>query len=120
MIDYPRAMATYKVGAEGGNAICQTQVGAMYCKGHGAGVDYAQARAWLEKAAAQDYPSAVGMLGVLYFKGQGVTPSWRRAREYYERSIGLGSTMAVKNMQTLTRHIQEVTSRRSNHFALSS
>ena len=104
-------MAAYKVG-EGGHAACQWQVGSMYCEGLGVDVDYAQALPWIEKAAAQDYPEAVGSLGVMYKHGKGVTPSWRRAREYYEKAIELGSSMAVKNMQTLIRDIQKVTSHR--------
>ena len=43
-IDFPRAMAAYKVGAEGGDALCQSQVGIMYYNGHGVAVDYQQAR----------------------------------------------------------------------------
>ena len=54
-IDYPRAMAAYKVGAEGGSAQCQSQVGMMYFMGRGVAVDYEQARPWIEKGAAQDY-----------------------------------------------------------------
>ena len=115
-VDYPRAMAAYK----GGNAPCQWMVGSMYYYGQGVDVDYKQARAWLEKAAAQDDPNAVGQLGTMYGMGKGVTPSWRRAREHYERAIELGSSKAVENMQTLTRNIQEVTSRRSIHTAPSS
>ena len=107
-IDHPRAMAAYKVGAEGGDADCQWQVGWMYYYGRGVDVDYAQALPWIEKAAAQDQPKAVCTLGVMYKRGQGVTPSFRRAREYCARSIELGSSMAVKNMQILTIDIQNV------------
>ena len=116
--DYPRAMTAYKVGAEGGDALCQHQVGMMYRKGRGVAVDYQQARAWFEKAAAQDDPHAVGQLGVMYADGDDVTPSWRRARELYQRVIELGSSQAVGNMQTLTNDIQEVsfTSSLSHHF----
>ena len=119
-IDKPRAMAAYKVAAEGGDASCQHQVGYMYFLGHGVDVDYAQAQPWIENAAAQDHPSAGGELGAMYGNGKGVTPSWRRAREYYERAIGLGNPQAVEDMQTLTKSIQNVTSRRSNHSAPSS
>ena len=49
-------------------------------------------------------------LGVMYFEGKGVAPSWRRARELYERAIELGNAQAVKNMQTLTQSIANVTS----------
>ena len=119
-VDYRRAMAAYKVGAEGGDAVCQYQVGMMYREGLGVDVDYKQARAWLEKAAAQDEPNAVGRLGVMYFDGKGVTPSFRRAREYMERAIELGDSKAVEYMQTLTVSIQMVTSQRSIHFTPSS
>ena len=107
-IDYLRAMAAFKVGAEGGHAGCQYMVGMMYCQGLGVAEDYKQARPWLEKAAAQDYPNAVGALGVMYKNGKGVTPSYRRARELYQRAIELGDSMSVKNMQTLTTDIQKV------------
>ena len=117
-IDYPRAMAAYKVGAEGGDALCQYVLGMMYCKGQGVAVDYQQARAWFEKAAAQDQPKAVGVLGVMYHDGEGVTPSWRRARELYQRAIELGNSMSVNNMQILTESIQNVsyTSRLFHHL----
>ena len=114
-------MAAYKVAAKGGHPLWQWQVGFMYCEGRGVHVDYKQARPWIEKAAAQDYPEAVGQLGVLYYEGLGVTPSWRRAREYAKRAIELGnSSQAVENMQDITQAIQMVTSRQSNHSALSS
>jgi len=118
-VDYPRAMAAYKVGAEGGDASCQWQVGMMYCNGEGVDVDYTQALSWLEKAAAQDDPDAVGQLGAMYCDGLGVTPSWRRAREHFERAVKLGNTKAAENMQILTGNIQAVTSERSHHPATS-
>ena len=107
-IDYQRAMAAYKITAEAGDAVIQSMVGYMYYNGLGVAVDYKQARPWLEKAAAQDQPNAVGLLGLMYYYGHGVTPSFRRARELYKRSIELGSSMAVKNMQNLTSNIQKV------------
>ena len=101
-------MAAYKVGAEGGDASCQYMVGSMCLDGEGVAVDFKQALPWIEKAVAQDDPSAVGALGVMYMDGEGVTPSFRRAREHYERAIELGSTGAVKNMQILDQEIQQV------------
>jgi len=106
-VDYPRAMAAYKVAAEGGHALCQWEVGTMYYNGRGVDVDYAQARAWIENAAAQDDPEAVGQLGTMYGEGKGVTTSFRRAREYYERAIELGNSLAVDDMQNLTQAIQQ-------------
>ena len=103
-------MAAYKIGAEGGDAICQHQLGTMYDKGQGGvDVDDKQAVAWYEKAAAQDFPSAVNALGVCAKRGEGMTPSWRRAREYYQRAIDLGHSLAVEGMQNPTSNIQQVT-----------
>jgi len=103
-------MAASKVGAEGGGAVFQYQVGMMYYFGRGVDVDFKQALPWIEKAAAQDDPSAVGQLGAMYGNGKGVTPSYRRAREYYERAIELGHSKSVENMQILAENIQAVTS----------
>ena len=91
---------------------------ATYCLGRGVAVDYKQARAWFEKAAAQDYPNAFSSLGTMYYRGDGVTPSWRRARELWERAIELGCSQAVKDMQNLTESIPQVsyTSRRFHHL----
>ena len=105
-------MAAYKIAAEAGHAVSQSQVGMMYCRGLGVAVDFEQARPWLEKAAAQDHPTAVSQLGYMYSEGMGVAPSWRRARELLERATDLGYSLAVENMQTLTGDIAAVTSSR--------
>ena len=110
-VDYKRAIAAYKVGAEGGLAWCQNNLGNMFQYGQGIdSPDYEQALVWFEKAAAQDHPYAVGELGMMLmnFDGNGVNPSWRRARELWQRAIELGHSEAVENMQTLTEAIQKV------------
>ena len=107
-IDYPRAMAAYKIAAEAGDAMSQYQVGFMYYEGRGVAVDYEQARPWLEKAAAQDQPNAVGTLGAMYTEGKGVAPSWRRARELYERAIELGNSEVAEGMRNFTEMIANV------------
>jgi TPR repeat protein len=71
-IDYPRAMAAYKVGAEGGVAACQWQVVFMYYEDRGVDVNYKQALPWIEKAAAQNHPEAIGQLWDMYVFGEGV------------------------------------------------
>ena len=95
-VDYKRAMKAYKVGAEGGNATCQHQLG--YMLQHGQGIDspdYEQALVWHEKAAAQEFPPAEHALGLMAFARQAQTPSFRRAREHWQRAIDLGDTVAV-------------------------
>ena len=109
-------MAAYKVGAEAGDALSQYQLGHMYYDGlGGVDVDFKQARAWFEKAVAQDHRNAVGQLALLYGMGHGVTSSWRRARELYQRSIELGGgSQAAQDMQFFTENIQQVQRNRSN------
>ena len=108
-VDYKRAMAAQKIGAEGGDASCQCNLGTMLSNGEGIdSPDYEQALVWYEKAAAQDEPASVSMLGVMYARGDGVTSSYRRARELYQRAIELGDSTAVKNMQIVTEDIQKV------------
>ena len=98
-VDYKRALAAYKIGAEGGDAHCQYQLGFLLEQGRGIdSPDYEQALVWYEKAAAQDHPKAVSQLAVMYHEGKAVAPSWRRARELFERAIELGSSMAVEYM----------------------
>ena len=72
-------MAAYKVGAEGGDAVCQYLVGMMYYDGLGVAVDFQEARPWIEKAAAQDRPDAIGQLGVTPSPLAYITPSWPTA-----------------------------------------
>ena len=108
-INYLRSMSAYKVGAEGGDATCQWYIGSMYYGGEGVDVDYEQALHWIEKAAVQDEPCAVGQLGVMYGSGYAVPPSMRRAREHSERAIELGNSQAIKDMQVIRKDIQEVT-----------
>ena len=100
-VDYSRAMAACRVGAERGDVRCQMQVGTLYYEGRGVDVDYEQARAWIEKAAAQDCTDALNALGVLYSYGHGVTPSLRRARECWKRAIGLGDSTKAKDLHPL-------------------
>ena len=110
VVDHNRALAAYKIGAEGGNAYCQNQLGSMYYLGRGIdSPDYKQAVVWLEKAAAQGQANALNNLGVMADQGLGQQPSWRRAREHYQRAIELGYQRAIPSIQGLDDLIQKVT-----------
>ena len=94
-VDYPRAMAAFTIGAEGGDAVCQVALGAMFRDGQGIdSPDYKQALVWYEKAAAEDLPDGHASLGSMAFAGHAQTPSFRRAREHWQRAIDLGDTVA--------------------------
>jgi len=57
--------------------------------------NYAQARAWYDKAARQGYPAALSNLGDLYKDGEDVERDWIKARDYYrqaaEKGLGFGA-----------------------------
>jgi TPR repeat protein len=65
--------------ASQGDAEAQNSLGELYAKGMGMPQDYAQARAWYEKAAAQGHPLAQNNLAELYFAGLGVPQDYVRA-----------------------------------------
>ena len=72
-------LSTLQTQANQGNAEAQNGVGELYAKGKGMPQDYAQARAWYEKAAAQGHPHAQNNLAELYFAGLGVPQDYVRA-----------------------------------------
>lgn len=65
--------------ASQGDAEAQNSLGERYAKGMGVPQDYAQARAWYEKAAAQGHPLAQNNLAELYFAGLGGPQDYVRA-----------------------------------------
>ena len=69
-VDYPRALAAYKMGAEGGNAHSQYQLGYMLSEeNYGVDpLDYKQALVWYEGAAARGL--------------SGASLSWRNGRKW--------------------------------------
>lgn len=65
--------------ASQGDAEAQNSLGELYAKGMGMPQDYAEARAWYEKAASQGHPLAQNNLAELYFAGLGVPQDYVRA-----------------------------------------
>lgn len=55
-----------KALAEQGDANAQNQLGMMFSDGISRPSDYAQAKQWWEKAAAQNHVNAIYHLGLLY------------------------------------------------------
>ena len=72
-------LKTMQTQASQGDAEAQTNLGGLYAKGKGVPQDYAQARAWYEKAAAQGHALAQNNLAELYFAGLGVPQDYVRA-----------------------------------------
>ena len=96
--------------ADQGDPEAQFGLGLAYSLGHGVPQDYAKARQWYEKAAAQGYTDAhVGLkmladqgdpeaqfgLGLVYANGlYGVPQDFVKARQWYERAAAQGNGMA--------------------------
>lgn len=80
-----------KAKASQGDVEAQNSLGEWYAKGTGVQQDYAQARAWYEKAATQGHPLAQNNLAELYFAGLGGSPDYVRAYMWV--------TLAAQHMQ---------------------
>ena len=70
--DNVEAVQWFRKAAMQGNATGQYNLGLMYAKGTGVGLDIAQAIAWFRKAAEQGDTGALFKLGVAYENGEGV------------------------------------------------
>ena len=57
----------------------------MYRDGQGVAQDYAKAREWWEKAAAQGDVDAQYNLGFMYYDGRGGVRNYAKAREWFEK-----------------------------------
>ena len=74
-----RDLHALQAQATQGDTEAQNRLGELYAKGREVPQDYAQARAWYEKAAAQGHPMAQNSLAELYFAGLGGPPDYVRA-----------------------------------------
>lgn len=88
-VDKATAYLWYKIAADRGYGVAQSELGYAYATGQGIGEDLEQARLWWEKAAAQDEPSAYFNLGYIYEAGLGVETDIPRAARYYYDSLRL-------------------------------
>ena len=87
--------------AENGNANAQYNMGVLYDEGYGVEQDYAQARDWYEKAAAQNYSKAEHNLGIMYQEGHGVGQDSAKAAEWFKRAAEHGEPAAQNNLAVL-------------------
>ena len=80
-----------------GNVKTQAYLGMLYSKGHGVPRDFAMARQWWEKAAAQGGKSAEHAqwnLGRLYAEGKGVPQNYTQAAKWYENAAAQVNAVA--------------------------
>ena len=97
------SVARIKADAERGDATGQWVLAGCYdvldCEGipH----DYAKARQWYEKAAAQGFAPAQNNLGSMYSKGRGVRQNKRTAKEWYGKACDNGFQTGCNNYRKL-------------------
>ena len=94
-------LKTAKPLADNGNANAQYNMGVLYDEGYGVKQDYAKARGWYEKAAAQKYAKAEHNLGIMYQSGHGVQKSSAKAAEWFKRAAEHGESAAQNNLAVL-------------------
>ncbi len=92
--DYETARREWAPLAKAGDARSQYQLGMMYFKGEGAGVDNALAFKWLRQAADQDYTPALFGLAEMYYTGRGVAHSHGEAARLYAMAAKSGNAEA--------------------------
>ena len=100
-------VAEAKSEAERGNARAQSALAACYAVLNYEGIphDYAKARKWYEKAAAQGIAEAQFNLGLMYAKGQGVRQDLRTAKEWFSKACDNGDQQGCYNYRILNEGI---------------
>jgi uncharacterized protein len=94
--DDTKALELFEKAAATGHLRAQINAGTMYFRGQGTARDLVRARAWLEKAAAQNDPYALYALGRAMDEGQGAVPADPvRAADLYRRAAQLGHPLAA-------------------------
>jgi TPR repeat protein len=103
------AFALFRAGAEHGDLTSMANVGVAFEAGRGVTQDYAKAREWFEKAAAQDSAHAMFSLGSLYENGKGVSEDYAKAHEFYEKAAARGEANAMFRLGWLYENGKGVT-----------
>ena len=91
-----RALELFEKAAALGNQRAQANIGILYFRGQGVPRDLVQARAWLEKAAANNDPYALYALGRAMDETLGPAAADPvRAADLYQRAAELGHPLAA-------------------------
>ena len=102
------SFAQVQAQANKGNAEAQYWLGEAYFDGENGfeaplEVDYVQARAWYDKAAAQKDACAQHAIGWMYDSGEGVDEDMTQAFAWYEKAAQQGLSKSQFNLGVLYR-----------------
>jgi localization factor PodJL len=90
-----------RTAAGNGLPLAQFEIAVRYAEGRGVARNLAQAVAWFERAAQQEFAPAQYRLGALYEKGIGVERDLEKARSWYQRAAERGNVKAMHNLAVL-------------------
>jgi TPR repeat protein len=99
--DFRQAMAEWLPLAEGGDAIAQNSVGALYDHGLGVDEDDIEAVRWYQMAADQGLPLAMRNLAGMYAGGYGVGFDKDQAIYWYDKAAQAGDRKAAERLSAL-------------------
>lgn len=100
-IDVEASLEYYRIAAEAGDVRSQVVLGTLYSNGADMGLDPAEGLAWLERAAAEDTPSAYYRIGEYYRLGRGGTRDPEAAAEAYQQALEGGNEDSLMRLATL-------------------
>src|ERR1051326_9014885 len=89
--------------ATAGDVLSQRTVGFVYLQGLGVQNDYAQAVAWLRKAAEQGDTQSQNLLGKLNYDGQGIPRNYEQAAIWWRKAADQGNASAQYDLALLYR-----------------
>lgn len=100
MAETPQEIDTLTKKAEAGDVETQFDLANAYYEQQ----DYAKAKWWWKKAAAQGLADAKFNLAVLYEKGLGVPQDYTQARQWYQKAAADGVVEAQYNLGMLYKN----------------
>ena len=98
-------MKWYRLAAEQGNAVAQSNLGTKYWKGQGVLQNHKTAVKWWKLAAEQGLADAQYNLGLMYEKGQGVLQDYIRAHMWFNIAASQGDKDATKNRDIVAKRM---------------
>jgi len=99
--DYTEALKWFRLSAEQGLDVGQSELGLMYHEGHGVTQDDKEALRWFRLSAEQGDPKGQFFLGLLYAQGQGVVQNHKEALKWTRLAAEQGFVKAQDYLGTV-------------------
>ncbi|KTC85900.1 tetratricopeptide repeat protein [Legionella drozanskii] len=100
--NYLKALESYQLAAQKGDAVGEYDLGLIYEKGKGLPVDYAKAQALFTKSSDKGYSEAMTQLAGMYFNGLGAERNEQKALQLYKQAAALGDPDALYQLGLLS------------------